>query len=77
MKSIIEKIKSIKYLKDYLLTAAVLLTMFLAVGGDGLADIAKTKFWASTWQVACVIAWVVCVVGWIYLYKKDKASQDK
>lgn len=72
MKNLIASIKNYKYKKDLLIVAAVVLGLFLAVGGDGLADIAKKKFWSSLWAVLNVVCFVGAIVGWAYLWNKDR-----
>jgi hypothetical protein len=74
MKSIIEKIKSIKYLKDYLFVAAAVIAGLLAVCGGGFADYAESKFWAGFWSVAAWVGFIVFAGGWVYLSAKDRAA---
>lgn len=63
-----------KYKKDLLLTLVFGGLAFMAVAGDGFSDLAKTKFWWNFWSVAGVVGWVVCLGGWLYLWKKDRAQ---
>jgi hypothetical protein len=44
--------------RSFLALFLALAVGFFAVGADGLADIAKTKFWWSFWGVLCIICWV-------------------
>jgi membrane associated rhomboid family serine protease len=63
-----------KKYKDVLLVVGVVLVAFIAMGGDGLADLANKKFWWSFWSVANVVAIIACFGGWFYLWKQDRAA---
>ncbi len=64
--------RKIKYLKDWLLVAAVVLVGLLAVSADGFSDLANKRFWWNFWSVVHVVAIVACVGGWLYLWNKDR-----
>jgi len=72
MKKLISNIK--KYKKDYLLLFIVVSVLFMAVNGDGFSDLAKKKFWWNAWSVIWILSIIASVLGWIYLWNKDKKA---
>lgn len=59
-------------LKDWLLTAAVIIAVFLAVSADGFGDLANKKFWWKFWNIIWVASLLFCIGGWIYLKSKER-----
>lgn len=66
-----------KYKKDIAITLAVFLTGLLAVMGYHWSEVAKTPFFASFWNVLCVLAWVAALGSWFILWKRDRSSAKK
>ena len=61
-----------KYPKDTLSTFTVILVGLLAVSSDGFSDFAKKKGWWIFWEVVEVVSLLACIIGWLYLVKKDR-----
>lgn len=66
-----------KYAKDWAIVLTALAVGFIAVGGDGLADLAESKFAWTFWAVAQVVCLVAAVGFWVYAWKKQDDEERK